>query len=143
MTTIDRRAVLRSSVLAAGGLGALAAGPSCAGANSVGAAPSPASAGTPATTGRSSFLEARDGTRLFHLDWGSGKPVVFAHAWSLNADIWEYQLTELVDRGLRCIAYDCRGHGRSSDPGHGYDFDTLADDLATVLDRLDLLDVTL
>jgi pimeloyl-ACP methyl ester carboxylesterase len=89
------------------------------------------------------FVEARDGTRLYTLDWGTGKPVVFLHAWGLNAGIWEYQMTELVDRGLRCVAYDRRGHGRTSDPGRGYDFDTLADDLAIVLDRLDLHDVTL
>jgi pimeloyl-ACP methyl ester carboxylesterase len=69
--------------------------------------------------------------------------VLFTHAWGLNADIWEYQLTELADEGLRCIAYDRRGHGRSTDPGRGYDYDRLADDLAAVIDRLDLNDVTL
>jgi non-heme chloroperoxidase len=92
---------------------------------------------------RPSFIETDDGASLFHLDWGSGKPVLFTHAWALNADIWEYQLNELVDQGLRCIAYDRRGHGRSSDPGCGYDYDRLADDLAAVIDRLDLHDVTL
>ena len=92
---------------------------------------------------RASFVETRDGTSLFYNDWGDGKPVVFTHAWGLNADIWEYQLTELVDQGLRCVAYDRRGHGRSTDPGRGYDYDTLADDLAAVIDRLDLHDVTL
>jgi len=80
---------------------------------------------------------------LFVNDWGTGEPVVFSHAWGLNADIWEYQLTELADQGLRCIAYDRRGHGRSSDPGRGYDYDTLSDDLATVIETLDLTDVTL
>jgi len=93
--------------------------------------------------GRPSFVETDDGASLFHLDWGAGKPVVFSHPWALNADIWEYQLTELADRGMRCVAYDRRGHGRSSDPGRGYDYDRLADDLATVIDRLDLRDVTL
>jgi pimeloyl-ACP methyl ester carboxylesterase len=92
---------------------------------------------------RPSFVETDDGASLFYLDWGTGKPVLFTHAWALNADIWEYQLTELVDQGLRCIAYDRRGHGRSSDPGCGYDYDRLADDLAAVIDRLDLHDVTL
>ena len=95
----------------------------------------------PAT--RASFVETRDGASLFYNDWGDGKPVVFTHAWGLNADIWEYQLTELVDQGLRCIAYDRRGHGRSTDPGRGYDYDTLADDLAALIDQLDLRDVTL
>lgn len=94
---------------------------------------------------RPSFVETRDGASLFYNDWGIGKPVLFTHAWGLNADIWEYQLTELVDRGLRCIAYDRRGHGRSTDPGRGYDYDydMLADDLAAVIDQLDLHDVTL
>jgi non-heme chloroperoxidase len=92
---------------------------------------------------RSSFIETDDGASLFHIDWGTGKPVVFTHAWGLNADIWEYQLVELADQGLRSIAYDRRGHGRSSDPGRGYDYDRLADDLAAVINQLDLTDVTL
>ena len=92
---------------------------------------------------RPSFVETRDGASLFYNDWGAGKPVIFTHAWGLNADIWEYQLTELADQGLRCVAYDRRGHGRSTDPGRGYDYDTLADDLAAVIDQLDLHDVTL
>ncbi|SEO25124.1 Pimeloyl-ACP methyl ester carboxylesterase [Rhodospirillales bacterium URHD0017] len=102
----------------------------------------PAEARTPGTT-RSSFIETEDGASLFHVDWGTGKPVVFTHAWGLNADIWEYQLVELADQGLRCVAYDRRGHGRSSDPGRGYDYDRLADDLAAVINRLDLREVTL
>jgi non-heme chloroperoxidase len=92
---------------------------------------------------RPSFIEIDDGANLFHVDWGTGKPVLFTHAWGLNADIWEYQLVELVDQGLRCVAYDRRGHGRSSDPGRGYDYDRLADDLAAVINQLDLSDVTL
>ena len=92
---------------------------------------------------RPSFIETDDGASLFHVDWGTGKPVLFTHAWGLNADIWEYQLIELVDQGLRCVAYDRRGHGRSSDPGRGYDYDRLADDLAAVMNQLDLTDVTL
>ena len=92
---------------------------------------------------RPSIIETDDGASLFHLDWGTGKPVLFTHAWGLNADIWEYQLVELVDQGLRCVAYDRRGHGRSSDPGRGYDYDRLADDLAAVINQLDLTDLTL
>jgi non-heme chloroperoxidase len=90
-----------------------------------------------------SFIEASDGTRLFYRDWGSGSPVVFCHPWGLNADIWEYQLNELTEQGLRCITYDRRGHGRSGDPGRGYDFDTLAGDLAAVIQKLDLRGITL
>lgn len=89
------------------------------------------------------FVETRDGTRLYVKDWGRGKPVVFVHSWALNADMWQYQMVDLVDRGHRCVAYDKRGHGRSSQPDTGYDYDRLADDLASVLEQLDLRDVTL
>jgi non-heme chloroperoxidase len=108
----------------------------------VGAGSRPAAAKSPGAA-RSSFIETEDGTSLFHVDWGTGKPVLFTHAWGLSADIWEYQLVELADQGLRCVAYDRRGHGRSSDPGRGYDYDRLADDLAAVINQLDLSDVTL
>src|SRR4051812_16650693 len=80
------------------------------------------------------YIEARDGARLFLLDWGEGAPVVFVHGFTLNADVWEQQMLHLSERGHRCIAYDRRGHGRSEKVWSGYDFDTLADDLADVLD---------
>ncbi|CAO3380240.1 alpha/beta fold hydrolase [Azospirillum argentinense] len=89
------------------------------------------------------FIHTDDGVRLFYRDWGQGKPVVFLSSWSLNADSWAYQMLALTERGCRCVAYDRRGHGRSSDPGRGFDFDRLSDDLATLLDRLDLRGVTL
>ncbi|MGV0029087.1 alpha/beta fold hydrolase [Phormidesmis priestleyi] len=89
------------------------------------------------------LIETRDGISLFHYDWGTGQPVVFVHGWGLGAGMWEYQMTDLSNRGLRCIAYDKRGCGRSDQPGHGYDFDTLADDLASLIEQLDLRNVTL
>jgi non-heme chloroperoxidase len=89
-----------------------------------------------------SFIETRDRTNLFYKDWGNGKPVVFVHGWALGADMWEYQMPSLASRGLRCIAYDKRGCGRSSQPWHGYDFDTFADDLAAVIEHLELSEVT-
>ncbi|WP_244237704.1 alpha/beta fold hydrolase [Corallococcus llansteffanensis] len=89
------------------------------------------------------MIRTRDGVELFYRDWGTGMPVVFLAGWMLPSDIWSYQGVTLADQGLRCIAYDRRGHGRSSDPGRGYDYDTLADDLASVLETLDLRDVTL
>jgi non-heme chloroperoxidase len=89
------------------------------------------------------FIETRDGTQLFYRDWGNGAPLVFMSGWALTSDCWGYQMAPLSGSGLRCIAYDRRGHGRSSDPGRGYDSDTLADDLAAVLDALDLKNVTL
>jgi non-heme chloroperoxidase len=92
---------------------------------------------------RRSLIETNDGTTLFYQDWGTGQPVVFIHGWAVGADIWEYQMTDLSSRGLRCIAYDRRGCGRSSQPGHGYDYNTFADDLATLIKQLDLQAVTL
>ena len=85
---------------------------------------------------RPRVIEANDGTRLFFRDWGAGFPIVFAAPWGLNADWWDSHMTALAERGFRCIAYDRRGHGRSDDPGRGYDFDTLADDLSAVLTQL-------
>jgi non-heme chloroperoxidase len=76
-------------------------------------------------------------------DWGSGPPVLFLSGWTLTADMWAYQMAPLAAQGLRAVAYDRRGHGRSSDPGAGYDIDTLADDLAAVIESLDLKAVTL
>lgn len=90
-----------------------------------------------------SHFAATDGTCLYFDDWGEGPPMVFASAVYLNSQMWEYQRPYLASRGLRCIAYDRRGHGRSDRPWTGYDFDTLADDLAALLDHLDLREVTL
>jgi pimeloyl-ACP methyl ester carboxylesterase len=88
-------------------------------------------------------IETADGTSLFCRDHGRGRPVVFLCAWALNSDFWEYQISYCSERNVRCIGYDRRGHGRSGQPGIGYDFDTLADDLATVIEQLDLHDVLL
>jgi non-heme chloroperoxidase len=85
------------------------------------------------------FLERGDRTTLFYKDWGSGDPtVVFVHGWPLHSDMWQYQMLHLASAGVRAVAYDQRGCGRSSDPGTGYDFDTLADDLAAVIEQLGL-----
>ncbi|MEI6201679.1 MAG: alpha/beta hydrolase [Enhydrobacter sp.] len=90
-----------------------------------------------------SFVETRDGQQLFCRDIGAGKPVVFVHGWTLSSAIWRGQLDWLAGQGLRAVAYDRRGHGQSTKPASGYGYDTLADDLASVLDRLGLRDVTL
>lgn len=98
------------------------------------------------TTGvrpRGSFIEASDGTALFYRDWGAGRPVPFLSGWGLCSDAWAYQMAPLSESGLRCIACDRRGHGQSGDAGGGYDFDTLADDVAAVIQALDLRQVTL
>jgi pimeloyl-ACP methyl ester carboxylesterase len=90
-----------------------------------------------------SFVAAKDGTALFVRDWGVGKPVLFLSGWALPSDFWGYQMLALARKGYRAIAYDRRGHGRSADPGRGYDHDTLADDLAAVIDGLKLDDLTI
>jgi pimeloyl-ACP methyl ester carboxylesterase len=90
-----------------------------------------------------SSIQTNDGVSLFVRDWGEGEPVMFCAAWALSSIAWQYQMISVVDNGRRAVAYDRRGHGRSDDPGRGYDYDTLADDLAQVLQRLDLQDVTL
>jgi non-heme chloroperoxidase len=90
-----------------------------------------------------STITTRDGTTLYYKDWGTGTPVVFSHGWPLSSDSWESQMLYLAERGFRTIAHDRRGHGRSSQPWTGNDMDTYADDLATVIETLDLEGVTL
>jgi pimeloyl-ACP methyl ester carboxylesterase len=89
------------------------------------------------------FIETSDGTRLHYQDRGEGEPIVFIHGWTLGADVWERQTTGLAAQGLRCVAYDRRGSGDSGRPVDGYDYDTLADDLAALMERLDLRGATL
>jgi non-heme chloroperoxidase len=84
-----------------------------------------------------------DGTRLAYEDYGAGEPIVFVASWLLDADMWEYQIPFFAGRGYRCIALDRRGHGRSERPSTGYDVDSTADDLAALLEHLDLTGVTL
>lgn len=83
-------------------------------------------------------ITTKDGTQIYYKDWGTGQPVVFSHGWPLSADAWEDQMIFLADRGYRCIAHDRRGHGRSSQPWAGNDMNTYADDLATLVEKLDL-----
>lgn len=90
-----------------------------------------------------STLVTRDGTAIYYKDWGSGKPVLFSHGWPLDADMWDVQMEFLASRGYRAIAFDRRGFGRSSQPWSGYDYDTFADDIAQLIEHLDLSDVTL
>ena len=80
----------------------------------------------------------KDGTQLYYKDWGAGQPVVFSHGWPLTADAWNDQMLFLGAHGFRCIAHDRRGHGRSGQPWNGNDMDTYADDLAGLVEMLDL-----
>ncbi|WP_175702778.1 alpha/beta fold hydrolase [Burkholderia ambifaria] len=88
-------------------------------------------------------LVLKDGTELFYKDWGSGQPVVFSHGWPLNADAWDAQMMYLAERGYRVIAHDRRGHGRSSQPWGGNEMSRYADDLADLIEYLDLKDAVL
>jgi non-heme chloroperoxidase len=94
-------------------------------------------------TNNTSTITVPDDTRIFYKDWGSGQPVVFSHGWPLNADAWDDQLAFVASHGYRAIAHDRRGHGRSSQPWSGNDMDTYADDLAALMDTLDLKDAVL
>src|SRR5476649_1162713 len=83
-------------------------------------------------------VQTADGSLIYYKDWGSGAPVVFSHGWPLSSDAWEDQMFFLASRGFRCIAHDRRGHGRSSQTWQGNDMDTYADDLAELVQKLDL-----
>src|SRR6059058_5911202 len=90
-----------------------------------------------------STITTKDGTEIYYKDWGSGPVVTFSHGWPLNADAWDGQMHYLAQQGFRVIAHDRRGHGRSSQPSSGNDMNGYADDLAAVIETLDLHDATL
>src|SRR4051794_10937573 len=123
----------RRNILEATLLGTAFAAASVAGAPAAGAGQVP----------RPPYLTARDGTRLFVQDFGSGPPVLLLSAWTFDAGIWGSHIVALNANGFRCIAPDRRGHGRSEMPSVGYDLDTLADDVAALIEARDLRDVTL
>ncbi len=97
---------------------------------------------SPARRLTSNTFTTKDGTAIYYKDWGTGPAVVFSHGYPLSSDAWENQMMFLLQHGYRVVAHDRRGFGRSSQPSQGYDFDTFADDLAGLVEALDLMDVT-
>ena len=91
----------------------------------------------------SNIFITKDGTKLYYKDWGAGPVVTFSHGWPLNADAWDGQLHFLARNGFRVIAHDRRGHGRSSQPSNGNDMDTYADDLAQLIEALDVRNIAM
>jgi len=124
----------RRKVLLGAATAAAVAGAASQAAAAQKAAPSEARASTAST------LTTRDGVEIYFKDWGprNGQPIVFSHGWPLNSDSWESQMIFLASKGYRCVAHDRRGHGRSSQPWDGNDMDHYADDLAAVINHLDL-----
>src|ERR1700729_387450 len=89
------------------------------------------------------FIQTRDKTNLYWTEWGTGTPILFLAGAGMSTQMWDYQYTAFADEGFGCLGYDRRGHGRSDSPSHGYDYDTFADDLDSVIKALDLRDLTL
>jgi len=141
MTTTNKEINLsrRSALMGSAGLAAAAALPIAAAVSTdASAATSSGKVKKTATT-----ITTKDGVEIYYKDWGSGQPVVFSHGWPLNSDSWESQMFHLANNGFRVIAHDRRGHGRSSQPWFGNDMDHYADDLAQLIEALDLKNVIL
>jgi len=132
MLQLNRRHIMRSAVW---GAAALVQSP-------FGQAQSKPDHSREATSQRP-FVIARDGTKLFVQDWGSGRPLIFLSAWTFHSNVWGSHIAALSERGLRCVVPDRRGHGRSDVPSTGYDLDTMIDDLSRIVDQLDLRDAVL
>lgn len=134
---VTRRRLVSASASIAGAMAAISSLPASA-AGSGDASSERSQASQRRRSDGEAFVRAKDGTAIFYKDWGTGTPVVFSHGWPLCADAWDPQMLFLANQGYRVIAHDRRGHGRSGQSSSGNDMDTYADDLAAVLDTLDI-----
>ena len=130
-----QRRELMSTLVAAGAGGVLSAGSTATARSSRNAAPI-------TNAGDSHFIQAHDGTRLYWTQWGAGLPILFLNSAGMPAQMWYYQIAAFADQGYRCVAFDRRGHGRSDRPLNGYEYDTFADDVASLITTLDLQELT-
>ena len=135
----SRRNIVIGSLVAASALAILPGTTTAVNAQDAGRSVAPSNMGVRGV----STITTKDATEIYYKDWGNGPPVVFSHGWPLNADAWDDQMMFMASRGFRCIAFDRRGHGRSSQPSAGNDYDTFAADLSALLDALDLKAATL
>jgi non-heme chloroperoxidase len=135
---LTRRSVLRGSLALAASIGI----------PSIGLSRTRKAAGNPASQRiiqekRMSTITTKDGTTIYYKDWGKGPVITFSHGWPLSSDAWDGQMLFLAQHGFRVVAHDRRGHGRSSQASAGNDMDAYADDLAAVVEALDLKDITM
>ena len=137
-SSTSRRSLLRGVTAAGAGL---AAGATVGGAAAATPQGKGATRARPTAKSSDRFV-TRDGTTLYYKDWGSGPAVVFCHGYPLSSDAWEDQMFHLSQNGYRVIAHDRRGFGRSGQPAHGYDYDTFADELAALVEALDVSHAT-
>ncbi len=140
---MNRRDALSSVAFAVAGSGFFSKGMSPTGAPA--RADNPRETSAPSgVTPRTTMIDTRDGTKIHFRDWGTGRPIVFVAPWAMCSDWWDIPVIKLTEQGgWRCVTFDRRGHGRSDDPCRGYDFDSLSDDIAAVVDSLDLTNVVL
>jgi non-heme chloroperoxidase len=141
--TLNREQISRrKAILAGAGMAVAAATVSTTVLTSCTSATERSSQPEPKGANAMNTITTKDGTTIYFKDWGTGPTVVFSHGWPLNADAWDAQMMFLAGHGYRVVAHDRRGHGRSSQPWNGNDMDTYADDLAAVIEALDLKDIT-
>jgi len=135
----SRRNVMIGGLVAASALASLPSATTAAHAEDTSRAAGPSSMGVR----KVGTIKTKDGTEIYYKDWGRGPAIVFSHGWPLNADVWDDQMMFMASRGFRCVAFDRRGHGRSSQPWEGNNYDIFAADLSALIGALDLKAATL